>query len=52
MMGRDRKKYCDVQDLFESMEIQFAFPTQTVHLKAENIPSFRIPELDEESSSK
>ena len=42
----------DIQALFESMEIEFAFPTQTVHVKAGNIPPFLIPELDEESSSK
>ncbi|MBW1767539.1 MAG: mechanosensitive ion channel [Deltaproteobacteria bacterium] len=42
----------DIQALFESMEIEFAFPTQTLHVKAENIPPFLIPELEEENSSK
>jgi len=42
----------DIQGLFESMGIEFAFPTQTLHLKAENMPPFLIPELEEEVSSK
>jgi len=42
----------DIQGLFESLGIAFAFPTQTLHLRAENMPPFLIPELEEEGASK
>jgi len=42
----------DIQGLFETMGIAFAFPTQKVHLKAEDMPPFLMPEPEEEVSSK
>ena len=49
----------DIQLLFESMDIPFAFPTQTLHLKSEDSPreertknpnSVAFPRLDDESA--
>lgn len=42
----------DIQNLFESMGIEFAFPTQTLHLKTENASPLFLPEIDSEEPSK
>jgi hypothetical protein len=51
----------DIQLLFESMDIPFAFPTQTLHLKSTNPSSalqtqdsvpVAFPEMDDEVSRK
>jgi len=38
----------DIQNVFESMSMAFAFPTQTLHLKTENPPPIHLPEVSAE----
>lgn len=42
----------DIQNLFESMGIEFAFPTQTLRMKTENASPLFLPEVDGEKTSK